>query len=64
MRTGTCKTCGEYFDDPQNLYPLDCPSCHQRKNEDAKRRSRNAANRARYHARRDCGLVKTPYGWE
>jgi hypothetical protein len=25
---------------------------------------RNAAARERYAALRDCGMVKTPYGWE
>jgi hypothetical protein len=28
------------------------------------RKRRNARARARYHALRDLGMVRTPYGWE
>jgi len=29
-----------------------------------RRLQRNAAQRERYAAMKDCGLTKTPYGWE
>jgi DNA polymerase IIIc chi subunit len=35
-----------------------------KKAEKAVREKRNKAARERYQAYRDCGLKKTPYGWE